>query len=101
MSEFEFSVKDDGSLSLDSAVFQALGAASTCWDSLRQAGVFDSTRAKAIGDRLLEFIRTERADAAIVELLERVRTRCPACAAGYDKTSRVYYINKRTPEGPV
>lgn len=42
---------------LDGAVFQALGAASTCWENLSGAGVFDSTRAKDIGDGLLEFIR--------------------------------------------
>jgi hypothetical protein len=36
-----------------SAVFQALGAASACWENLSGAGVFDSTRAKAIGEALL------------------------------------------------
>lgn len=53
---FEFHREHDGSLSLDSAVFQALGAASTCWESLEGTGVFDSTRAKEIGDTLLAFI---------------------------------------------
>ena len=56
---FEFYREDDGSLSLDSAVFQALGAASTCWESLAGADIFDSTRAKEIGDTLLAFIRSE------------------------------------------
>lgn len=37
-------------------VFQALGAASVCWDNLSGAGVFDSTRAKAIGDALLVYL---------------------------------------------
>lgn len=36
-----------------SAIFQAIGAASTCWESLEHAGVFDSTRAKEIGDALI------------------------------------------------
>lgn len=53
---FAFHREHDGSLSLESAVFQALGAASTCWDSLLHAGVFHSDRAKEIGETLLEFI---------------------------------------------
>lgn len=35
------------------AVFQALGAASVCWEQIEKAGVFESTRAKAIGDALI------------------------------------------------
>ena len=38
---------------LESAVFQAIGAASTCWDNDR---VFESDRALEIGRKLLEFI---------------------------------------------
>lgn len=53
--KFEFQREEDGSLSLESAVFQALGAASMCWDETPK-GVFDSTRAKEIGDSLVEFI---------------------------------------------
>jgi hypothetical protein len=41
---------------LASAVFQALGAASVCWEFPEKAGIFDSTRAKAIGDGLLAWI---------------------------------------------
>jgi hypothetical protein len=59
VTSFEFQREHDGSLSLDSAVFQALGAASTCWESLEGAGIFDSTRAREIGDALLSFIRSE------------------------------------------
>lgn len=36
-----------------SAVFQALGAASVCWESPEKAGVFQSGRAKLIGDQLI------------------------------------------------
>lgn len=43
--------------SVETAVFEALGAASTCWDSLDGAGVFHSERAKAIGDALYKRIR--------------------------------------------
>lgn len=35
------------------AVFRALGAASTCWEDMSGTGVFDSTRAKEIGEDLL------------------------------------------------
>ena len=42
---------------LDEAVFQAIGAASVCWDS---EGVFESNQAKAIAEELLEGIREER-----------------------------------------
>ena len=57
---FEFQLEDDGSLSLESAVFQALGAASVCWDTVENAGVFHSDRAKEIGDTLVTFIRDGR-----------------------------------------
>ena len=40
-----------------SAVFQALGSASMCWDSPEKAGVFHSDEAKAIGDGLIAFLR--------------------------------------------
>jgi len=54
---FAFQPEDDGSLPIETAVFQALGAASTCWESLEGTGVFDSERAKEIGDALLHVIR--------------------------------------------
>lgn len=38
---------------LKELIFQALGEASMCW-SEPPSGVFDSTRAKAIGDRVIE-----------------------------------------------
>lgn len=40
----------------EQAVFLALGAASACWDNLRGAGVFESTRAKQIGDQLMAYL---------------------------------------------
>lgn len=57
MPEFDFTYEEDGSLSLEAAVFQALGAASTCWERLSGTGVFDSDRAKTIGEALVGFIR--------------------------------------------
>lgn len=43
---------------LATAVFTCLGAASTCWESLDGTGVFQSDRAKDIGDELVGFIRS-------------------------------------------
>lgn len=54
---FTFTREHDGSLTLESAVYQALGAASVCWENPGGAGFFDSTRAKEIGEELLAFIR--------------------------------------------
>lgn len=57
MSEpFEF----DRCESIDDYVFQALGAASVCWDDVSGAGVFDSERAVAIGQALLIKIKEYR-----------------------------------------
>lgn len=51
----KFSYIDDGP-NLPAAVFQALGAASTCWVE-SPAGVFDSAQAEQIGDDLMEEIQ--------------------------------------------
>lgn len=37
----------------EEAIFQALGAASMCWEHIELAGIFESTRAKDIGDALI------------------------------------------------
>lgn len=59
--KFEFQPEhEDGSLSLVSAVFQALGAASNCWDPFDCTGIFDSERASSIGNALLEKIKTDK-----------------------------------------
>lgn len=39
-------------------VYEALGAASMCWDE-SPLGIFDSDRAIAVGDELLRYIRDE------------------------------------------
>ncbi len=43
---------------LATAVFTCLGAASMCWETLNGAGVFQSDRARDIGDELVAFIRS-------------------------------------------
>lgn len=56
---FEFQVSEGEELTLESAVFQALGAASTCWENMEGTGVFKSDECKEIGDVLLKFIDEE------------------------------------------
>lgn len=41
------------------AVFQALGAASTCWEHLDRAGVFDATGAAEIGEELMALLQAK------------------------------------------
>jgi hypothetical protein len=43
--------------SIREAVFQALGAASTCWEHPEGAGAFDRERVGRIGDELMAFLR--------------------------------------------
>lgn len=80
--EFKFSPDDrevDDSVSLNSAVFQALGAASACWEYLERAGVFDSEQAERIGQALLQKIREDEGPklglATTRQLLEEIKTR--------------------------
>ena len=42
---------------VSSAIFQALGAASVCWEKIEDAGIFDSTRAEWIGEGLLSYLQ--------------------------------------------
>lgn len=53
---FEFAREEDGTLSLDAAVFQALGAASVCWEGGTR-GLFMEQRATEIGRALLDEIQ--------------------------------------------
>lgn len=64
MTAFAFEAREGEPLTIESAVFQALGAASTCWENLEAAGVFDSTRCKEIGDALVEWLTDNTFDAA-------------------------------------
>lgn len=50
---FDFVREEDGSLSLQTAVQQAIGAASMCWSGIEKAGVFQADRAIAISEKLL------------------------------------------------
>ena len=59
---------------LEGAVFQALGAASVCWENMSGTGVFDSTKAEWVGEGLLKYIR-ENGDCwkPIEDLTEAIR----------------------------
>lgn len=57
---FDFDREEDGSLSLSSAVFQALGAASMAWTE-RPTGVFESEWARLIGEALMVEIEKHQA----------------------------------------
>lgn len=50
---------------IEEAVFQALGAASMCWEWPQFAGVFDSIRAQAIGEELMAWLRPPGADVRV------------------------------------
>lgn len=85
---FDFQVGENGELTLEEAVFQALGAASVCW-SESPTGEFDSERAKAIGDRLVGWINTH---------VEQVQTGSPQQGALTPRPSRWRPIS---PEGKI
>ena len=42
---------------LETKVFEALGTASVCWESMEGTGVFDSTLARKTGDELVAWIQ--------------------------------------------
>lgn len=52
---FQFDLRGDESPAehIQSVVFQAIGAASTCWERVDLAGEFDSSRARDIGLALI------------------------------------------------
>lgn len=66
---FEFD-RRGGDFTIETAVYQAIGAASTCWESLSGTGVFDDVTARAIGEALLAEIRSTDPDAPDVDPAE-------------------------------
>lgn len=54
---FDFNDDDTADMRIRSAVFQALGAASVCWECMDGTGIFQSDRALAIGEALLDVLR--------------------------------------------
>jgi hypothetical protein len=58
------------------AVFQAVGAASACWENLEGAGVFQSDRAKEIGEELMGWVNRPRLGYATTkELIDELSAR--------------------------
>lgn len=56
---FEFTSRNGEELTLHAAVFEALGAASTCWKPGTGDAVFDDRRAKEVGNKLIDFIQVQ------------------------------------------
>ena len=88
MADFEFRIGEHGTLSDAEAVFQALGAASVCWEDMSGTGVFQSERAKQIGDTLLAHVAQPRLGYATTEeLLNELRARVETGAVGLGYTT--------------
>lgn len=61
---FSFAQGSGEDLTLHEILYQALGAASMCWEDVESAGVFNSSRAAAIGQALLaEVTRFQKIEA--------------------------------------
>lgn len=45
---------------IETAVGEAIGAVSACWENLSGAGIFESTRAKQIVDELVAYIKSKQ-----------------------------------------
>lgn len=79
---FAFVERSDEVLSMSEIAFQALGAASMCWEP-RPTGVFDSTRARSIGEAFMRELDREMSQqhkydiqsvwSALLDLIEMIR----------------------------
>lgn len=92
----------DRAETLNELVFQALGAASMCWETPEGAGVFDSTRAKAIGDEVVARLRARENEprlgcATTRQLLDEITTRIEI--DGYNGGSGLDYRTVGEPRG--
>jgi hypothetical protein len=61
---FQFAEQDYDPLTLSSVVGQAIGAGSTCWESLEDSGVYQSDRAVEIMNATIEWIEAHYAEQA-------------------------------------
>ena len=52
-----FGVSLDIARGWEEKVMQAIGEASMCWSNIEGAGVFDSTKAKQVGDDLMKYLQ--------------------------------------------
>lgn len=66
---------DEGSDELRTAVGMILGGASSCWSNLAGAGEFESQRASALVDLLLEYVEPRPATCACNTTEQRTHTR--------------------------
>lgn len=56
MANFEFTRHEGEELTLQTAVYEAIGAASVCWESMEGTGTFDDDRATEIAQALVDFV---------------------------------------------
>lgn len=54
---FDVQVSEGEEITLETVVFQAMGRASTCWESMEGTGVFDDASAKEVGDYVVDWVR--------------------------------------------
>jgi hypothetical protein len=62
-------VRSDLRSDLRTIVFEALGEASMCWREVSKAGVFESGRAVALGDRVLDQITNALLERGVLDAL--------------------------------
>lgn len=87
--------------SLETVVFESLGAVSACWDTLEGAGVFQSEKAKAIGDDLVTYIKGLMSEQEMrVLALQVAANRCEDVAdlLKFAAECEAYLINGTVPQ---
>src|SRR5204862_5331238 len=103
--KLKFHPDADGNLDLEAVVFQALGAASTCWENkdLEDAGTFDSEEAVKIGNALIEWLDANHRGPhiSVVEPVsfepeEGLAESCPKCDHSSDAHPSVVVKGKRS-----
>lgn len=97
---FDFMYDHDGSLSLEAAVFQAMGTASVCWEKPEGAGEFQEDKCHEVGMALLEFINARAGEdqallglATTAQLLVELKARAEVSLSLDAKTEldKMYY----------
>lgn len=85
----EFFDHDEFVGQLSTMVFEALGGVSVCWQYPEQSGEFNSTRAREIGEKLLDDLRAhfnqpQLGLATTGQILDEIRTRIEVYGPGLD-----------------
>lgn len=89
--KFEFQRAEEDELTLESAIGQAIGAASVCWLSETGLGVFDSDRAKEIAETTIDWVKEHE--------LDKPRLGCATTEQLLEEISARLWTGKTTPMG--